>query len=49
MDSSPEGNSTFVVLCHRFKSDKNNAILKNVAVALEKERIIAFHFYFSGN
>ena len=43
------GSREVVVLCHGFKSDKNNAILKNVAVALEKERIIAFHFYFSGN
>ncbi|CAG7869923.1 unnamed protein product, partial [Brassica rapa] len=49
MDPSPEGNSAFVVLCHGFKSDKNNAILKNVAAALEKEGISAFRFDFSGN
>ena len=28
------GSREVVVLCHGFKSDKNNAILKNVAAAL---------------
>ncbi|RID58481.1 hypothetical protein BRARA_F01781, partial [Brassica rapa] len=43
------GSREVVVLCHGFKSDKNNAILKNVAAALEKEGISAFRFDFSGN
>ncbi|CAN6984841.1 unnamed protein product, partial [Brassica oleracea var. botrytis] len=38
-----------VVLCHGFKSDKNNTILKNVAAAIEKEGISSFRFDFSGN
>ncbi|CAH8366859.1 unnamed protein product [Eruca vesicaria subsp. sativa] len=36
------GSREVVVLCHGFKSDKNNTILKNVAAALEKEGISAF-------
>ncbi|KAG2241187.1 hypothetical protein Bca52824_096829, partial [Brassica carinata] len=43
------GSREVVVLCHGFKSDKNNTILKNVAAALEKEGISAFRFDFSGN
>ena len=38
-----------MVLCHGFKSDKNNTILKNVAAAIEKEGISSFRFDFSGN
>ncbi|KAJ4890455.1 alpha/beta-Hydrolases superfamily protein [Raphanus sativus] len=43
------GSREVVVLCHGFKSDKNNTILKNVAAALEKEGTSAFRFDFSGN
>ncbi|KAF2582826.1 hypothetical protein F2Q68_00005555 [Brassica cretica] len=43
------GSREVVVLCHGFKSDKNNTILKNVAAAIEKEGISAFRFDFSGN
>ncbi|XP_023642032.1 uncharacterized protein LOC17891608 [Capsella rubella] len=38
-----------VVLCHGFRSNKDNTILKNIAVALAKEGISAFRFDFSGN
>ncbi|KAG7641331.1 Alpha/Beta hydrolase fold [Arabidopsis suecica] len=43
------GSKEVVVLCHGFRSDKTNKILKNVATALEKEKISSFRFDFSGN
>ncbi|CAA7036675.1 unnamed protein product [Microthlaspi erraticum] len=43
------GSREIVILCHGFKSNKENTILKNVAAALEKEGISAFRFDFSGN
>ncbi|KAG2329724.1 hypothetical protein Bca52824_000904 [Brassica carinata] len=43
------GSKEVVVLCHGFRSSKNNQIMKNVAAALEKEGISAFRFDFSGN
>ncbi|CAL9223633.1 unnamed protein product [Arabidopsis halleri] len=43
------GSKEVVVLCHGFRSDKNNKILKSVATALEKEKISSFRFDFSGN
>ncbi|KAL1218335.1 hypothetical protein V5N11_028046 [Cardamine amara subsp. amara] len=43
------GSKEVVVLCHGFRSNKENQILKNVADALEKEGISAFRFDFSGN
>ncbi|XP_009149895.1 uncharacterized protein LOC103873226 [Brassica rapa] len=43
------GSKEIVVLCHGFRSSKNNQIMKNVAAALEKEGISAFRFDFSGN
>uniref|UniRef100_A0A3Q7GID5 Uncharacterized protein n=1 Tax=Solanum lycopersicum TaxID=4081 RepID=A0A3Q7GID5_SOLLC len=38
-----------VVLCHGFKSSKDFDILVNLASAMEKESISAFHFNFPGN
>ncbi|KAE8726233.1 CRS1 / YhbY domain-containing protein, putative isoform 1 [Hibiscus syriacus] len=38
-----------VVLCHAFKSTKDDIILVNLAAALEKEGISVFRFDFSGN
>lgn len=43
------GSKEVVVLCHGFRSNKDNTILKNMAIALEKEGISAFRFDFSGN
>ncbi|EFH53826.1 predicted protein [Arabidopsis lyrata subsp. lyrata] len=43
------GSTEIVVLCHGFRSNKNFVIMKNVAVAIEKEGISAFRFDFSGN
>ncbi|CAA0384853.1 unnamed protein product [Arabidopsis thaliana] len=43
------GSTEIVVLCHGFRSNKNFEIMKNVAVAIEKEGISAFRFDFSGN
>ncbi|EOA24591.1 hypothetical protein CARUB_v10017865mg [Capsella rubella] len=43
------GSIEIVVLCHGFRSNKNFEIMKNVAVAIEKEGISAFRFDFSGN
>ncbi|KAF8094146.1 hypothetical protein N665_0369s0029 [Sinapis alba] len=43
------GSREVMVLCHGFKSDKKNTILKNVAAALEREGISTFRFDFSGN
>ncbi|XP_059431688.1 uncharacterized protein LOC132165219 [Corylus avellana] len=41
--------SEVVILCHGFRSTKENNILVNLAVALEKEGISAFRFDFAGN
>ncbi|KAL1554963.1 hypothetical protein AAHA92_15459 [Salvia divinorum] len=38
-----------VILCHGFRSSKNDKILLNIAAALEKEGISAFRLDFSGN
>ncbi|ESQ45815.1 hypothetical protein EUTSA_v10010563mg [Eutrema salsugineum] len=43
------GSREIVVLCHGFRSNKNNQIMNNVAAAIEKEGISAFRFDFSGN
>ncbi|KAG7564797.1 Alpha/Beta hydrolase fold [Arabidopsis suecica] len=43
------GSTEIVVLCHGFRSNKNNQIMNNVAAAIEKEGISAFRFDFSGN
>ncbi|CAN6816200.1 unnamed protein product [Brassica oleracea] len=43
------GSKEIVILCHGFRSSKDNQIMKNVAAALEKEGISAFRFDFSGN
>ncbi|ANM63818.1 alpha/beta-Hydrolases superfamily protein [Arabidopsis thaliana] len=43
------GSTEIVVLCHGFRSNKNFEIMKNVAVAIEREGISAFRFDFSGN
>ncbi|KAL1188060.1 hypothetical protein V5N11_009902 [Cardamine amara subsp. amara] len=43
------GSREVVVLCHGFRSNKDNTILKNMTAALEKEGISAFRFDFSGN
>lgn len=42
---SPE----IVILCHGFRSSKENDTMVNLAVALENERISAFRFDFAGN
>ncbi|KAE7998534.1 hypothetical protein FH972_003071 [Carpinus fangiana] len=41
--------SEVVILCHGFRSTKENTIVVNLAVALEKEGISAFRFDFAGN
>ncbi|RID58439.1 hypothetical protein BRARA_F01742 [Brassica rapa] len=43
------GSTEVVVLCHGFRSNKNDAVMKNVAAAIEKEGVSAFRFDFSGN
>ncbi|KAL3825292.1 hypothetical protein ACJIZ3_021321 [Penstemon smallii] len=43
------GSEKMVVLCHGFRSSKENKILVNLAVLLENEGITAFRFDFSGN
>nr|VDC66550.1 unnamed protein product [Brassica rapa] len=43
------GSTEVVVLCHGFRSNKNDAVMKSVAAAIEKEGISAFRFDFSGN
>ncbi|CAN8278076.1 unnamed protein product [Cochlearia groenlandica] len=43
------GSREIVVLCHGFRSNKNNQTMSNVAAAIEKEGITAFRFDFSGN
>ncbi|KAH6761690.1 alpha/beta-Hydrolases superfamily protein [Perilla frutescens var. hirtella] len=43
------GSTNLVVLCHGFRSSKDDNILVNVAAALEKEGISAFRLDFSGN
>jgi alpha/beta superfamily hydrolase len=43
------GSTEIVVLCHGFRSTKNDQVMKNVAAAIEKEGISAFRFDFSGN
>ncbi|KAF8081623.1 hypothetical protein N665_0874s0017 [Sinapis alba] len=43
------GSRDVVVLCHGFRSSKNDTIMKSVAAAIEKEGISAFRFDFSGN
>ncbi|CAH8267785.1 unnamed protein product [Arabidopsis lyrata] len=43
------GSTEVVVLCHGFRSNKNNQIMNNVAAVIEKEGISAFRFDFSGN
>ncbi|KAG7598679.1 Serine aminopeptidase S33 [Arabidopsis suecica] len=43
------GSTEIVVLCHGFRSTKNDLVMKNVAAAIEKEGISAFRFDFSGN
>ncbi|XP_042002298.1 uncharacterized protein LOC121751590 isoform X3 [Salvia splendens] len=43
------GSSHLVILCHGFRSSKNDKILVSIADALEKEGISAFRLDFSGN
>ncbi|XP_013625583.1 PREDICTED: uncharacterized protein LOC106331723 isoform X2 [Brassica oleracea var. oleracea] len=43
------GSTEVVVLCHGFRSNKNDTVMKSVAAAIEKEGISAFRFDFSGN
>lgn len=43
------GSTNLVLLCHGFRSSKDDNILVNVAAALEKEGISAFRLDFSGN
>lgn len=43
------GSAEIVLLCHGFLCTKENRIMVNLAVALEKEGISAFRFDFSGN
>lgn len=43
------GSVEIVVLCHGFRSTKDNNTMMNLAVALEKEGISAFCFDFTGN
>ncbi|CAI0627954.1 unnamed protein product [Linum tenue] len=43
------GSKEIVVLCHGFKSSKDNTTMPNLANALEKEGITSFRFDFSGN
>ncbi|PIN02730.1 putative esterase [Handroanthus impetiginosus] len=43
------GSTDIVVLCHGFRSSKDNSTMVNLAAALENEGISAFRFDFSGN
>ncbi|KAL0713758.1 hypothetical protein Bca4012_020736 [Brassica carinata] len=43
------GSTEVVVLCHGFRSNKNDTIMTSVAAAIEKKGITAFRFDFSGN
>ncbi|OAY27120.1 uncharacterized protein LOC110604291 [Manihot esculenta] len=43
------GSKEIVVLCHGFRSTKENETMVNLAVALENEGISAFRFDFAGN
>ncbi|KAL7238097.1 hypothetical protein ACSBR2_004234 [Camellia fascicularis] len=43
------GSVEIVILCHGFRSTKEQDVMVNVAVALEKEGITAFRFDFAGN
>ncbi|XP_019094633.1 PREDICTED: uncharacterized protein LOC104757322 isoform X2 [Camelina sativa] len=43
------GSTEIVVLCHGYRSNKNDPVMKTVATAIEKEGISAFRFDFSGN
>ncbi|KAL0410481.1 UNVERIFIED_CONTAM: hypothetical protein Slati_3637800 [Sesamum latifolium] len=43
------GSEKIVVLCHGFRSSKDNTMMVNLAAALENEGISAFRFDFSGN
>lgn len=43
------GSQKLVILCHGFRSSKNDNILVNLAAALEKEGISSFRLDFSGN
>ncbi|XP_048133657.1 putative uncharacterized protein YDL057W isoform X4 [Rhodamnia argentea] len=43
------GSSVIVILCHGFRSNKEDKTMVNLAVALEKEGISAFRFDFAGN
>ncbi|KAH7519216.1 putative uncharacterized protein YDL057W [Ziziphus jujuba] len=43
------GSVEIVILCHGFRSTKDNNIMVNLAVALENEGISAFRFDFAGN
>ncbi|XP_058213664.1 uncharacterized protein LOC131325422 isoform X1 [Rhododendron vialii] len=43
------GSVEIVILCHGFRSTKENDTMVNLAVALEKEGITVFRFDFSGN
>ncbi|CAL5398630.1 unnamed protein product [Camellia sinensis] len=43
------GSVEIVILCHGFRSAKEQDVMVNVAVALEKEGITAFRFDFAGN
>ncbi|GAB4853783.1 hypothetical protein Ancab_017976 [Ancistrocladus abbreviatus] len=43
------GSKEVVILCHGFRSSKDEKIMVNLASALEKEGISAFRFDFAGN
>ncbi|XP_034700646.1 uncharacterized protein LOC117925686 isoform X1 [Vitis riparia] len=43
------GSAEIVILCHGFRSTKENNTMVNLAVALENEGISAFRFDFAGN
>ncbi|XP_060960957.1 putative uncharacterized protein YDL057W [Cannabis sativa] len=43
------GSEGIAILCHGFRSSKENTMMLNLAVALEKEGISSFRFDFAGN
>ncbi|KAF9599669.1 hypothetical protein IFM89_001615 [Coptis chinensis] len=43
------GSPELVILCHGFRSSKDNNTMKNLAASLTKEGITAFRFDFAGN
>ncbi|XP_028556966.1 uncharacterized protein LOC110110260 isoform X1 [Dendrobium catenatum] len=43
------GSKNLVILCHGFRSTKDEKLLLNLIAALKKEGMSAFHFDFSGN